>query len=216
VESIRSDATDLIDLAQSQRDNDEDKLREMFLRIHFNITHLYDLTSFEKRNNCNPFSIYLPFVSYIEEIQRFIAVVGTACNALLTKDVAEYEKNVTMHVDDYQPSLLRLLKSKGFALTTASSSGKCHESDRPRTPAMFTLFVNDKINCDHEDVKRQIELRNVLASYSSVPRIKRTFPKLKRIEFDEIDLVKPDGRYVVVTMMEALRRICDCDYLTLT
>jgi len=216
VENIHNDATELIELAQSKQGNNENKLRETFLRIHFNITHLNDLTVFEKRNTSNPFSIYMPFVSYLEEIQRFLATVGTACNGLLTKDVGEYEKTVTMHVDDFQPSLLRLLKTKGFALATASSSGKCHESDHPQTVAHFTLFVNDKINCDQEDVKRQIELRNVLASSSSIPQIKRTFPKLKRIEFDSTDMDKLSPAFVVATVLDALKRFCDCEYVSVS
>ena len=214
VKSINADAEELIVVAQDQRESDETKLREIFLKIHFNITHLNDLASFEKRNSCNPFSIYLPFVTYLEEIQKFIAAVGTACNALLTTDVTEYEKTVTVHADDYQPSLLRLLKAKGFSLTLASSSGKCHESDHPQAPANFTLFGNDKISCDQGDVKRQIELRNVLASYSSIPLIRRTFPKLKRVESNAVYSAKSSTSDVVSTITDALKRLCDCDYLS--
>ena len=156
----------------------------------------------------------MPFVSYLEEVERFLAVVATACNALLTKDVAEYEKTVTMHVDDFQPSLLRLLKTKGFALANASSSGKCHEADHSKAPVNFTLFVNDKVNCDQEDVKNQIELRNVLEGYSSMPLIKRTFPKLKRVEFDATGSDTSSSSYVVAAIMDALKRLFDCDYVS--
>ncbi len=83
VETIHNDATRLIELAQSSSDVEDAALNEIFLRIHFNITHLYDLTAFEKSNASNPFSVYLPFVSYMEEVQRFVTAVDTACNALM-------------------------------------------------------------------------------------------------------------------------------------
>ncbi len=126
-----------------------------------------------------------------------------------------------MHVDEFQPSLLRLLKKKGFALATASSSGRCHESDQPQTPMHFTLFVNDKINnCDREDVKRQIELQNVLAGYSSLTQMmKRTVPKLKCVEFDGVDLDKStsDAHFTIIkTLLEAFKRFCDCDFVSLS
>lgn len=215
VEKVQKDAADLIRFAQNQEENNEKILHQLFLRIHFHVKHLDDFISFEQKNTYNPFSIYLPFVSYLEEVQRFLNAVGTACNALLTQDVVEYEKIVTKCADDYQPSLLRLLKTKGFELTSVSSSGKCHESDNLQIkPVNFVLFANDKISFDQADVKRQVELRNVLVSYSSMPQVKRTYPRLKPIEFDT-DITKCNEHDYVTTFLTFMRRLCNCDFISL-
>ena len=213
VYAIHDDAAELVRLAEeSVEEEDARQISELFLRIHFNITHLNDLTVLEKSNPSNPFSVYLPFVSYMEEVQRFLAAVGTACNALLTKDIAGYENTVTFHVDDFQPSLLRLLKTKGFALTSATASGRCHESDRPQPPVQFTIFANDKINRNREDYTRQIELHNVLARYSSLPQMKRTIPRLKCIDVDVSEPSEPPTTvFSVAKVLDAVKRFCDWD-----
>ena len=74
----------MIKFAQTQDEKQRKKhYVSFFLQIHFDVTHLDDFISFEQKNTYNPFSIFLPFVSYLEEVQGFLNAVGTACNALL-------------------------------------------------------------------------------------------------------------------------------------
>lgn len=212
VEKVNRDAVKMIEVAHNQEENCQAKLKELFLQIHLNVTHLNDMLTFEKKNSSNPLSISLSYISFLEEIERFIGEVSTACNALITKDAHGYEKTVMKYANDYQPSLLRLLKSKGFDLTSISSSGKCHESDHPRKPANFVLFSNDDITSDKEDTKRQIELRNVLTSFQSLPQMKVTFPKLKRID-STASFVESNENYVLTILSRALSRFCNCDFI---
>ena len=179
---IKKNILILADGANELAGNFPEATNEQFVFFHARASNLKRAVHHQRYATSNPLSILLPYVTFLEKVDRFVDEVLTACNALITSKTAEYEAAVLKHAQNYQPSFLRILRSKGYALSELTTSGKCHEADRDERAVEPALFPESKSKRRADKVSDEIELENILLSFDVISP-SDTIPKFKALEY---------------------------------